>query len=342
MTTKPRFHVTRATLVAACVLLTVAGLLAAGCCTHEKCKEQAKRAPDLGETLPEWAFDAPYYFQPPSDVLPQPASRPAAGCPTHYNVNRPVVLVARPENEVDIDLAPRIAVYWTNNNGCVWTRAGYFGLGQALFSFVAGEDGDYGIRFVGPGIRESLTERTIPHRVYHLDTVVPKVDVELDPDQYEYHTGDAVTVRWTAHDANLDERSVRLNICWSLDNPDMMEPDQPEIGTLTSDDTLAAFATRQWKPYKLDCAPDDVVLFTIPPQAEGQVFQFQVRAKDKAGNYGVDYSCPIFVNNSGAADEHHAHCFPCSHHPHCKFHHSHHPHGKAFCYPALATTTRPA
>ena len=39
-----------------------------------------------------------------------------------------------------------------------------------------------------------------------------------------------------------------------------------------------------------------MLAYTIPDFAAGEGFQFQIRAKDKAGNYGVGYSKVIMVN----------------------------------------------
>jgi hypothetical protein len=259
-------------------------------------EKQAQLPPDPAETLPEWAFDAPYYYRASSDALPRPASPPAADYPTHYYVNSRVFPIERPDNEVAIDRAPRIAVWWTSTDGCLWSRAGYFGLGQSQFQFVGGDDAVYGIRFVGPGIRESLTECTVPHRVYHLDTAAPKICIRLEPRRPIYNPDESLTVSWDVTDRNLDPQSVRLSICWSWENPDMVELRRPADGNLPPRDTPAPPATRLWRPLKADCAGSDATTFTIPAQAAGETFQFQVRAKDRAGNYGAGYSCPILVN----------------------------------------------
>lgn len=276
-------------------VMIVAGALLGTACSQAPYEKQAKMPPDLGETLPDWAFDAPQYFQPTSESLPQPASPPNADYPTHYYVNRRVFPIDRPENEVRLDSAPRIAVWWTNTDGGAWARAGCFGLGQTHFQFVGGDDGDYGLRFVGPGIRESLTEDTIPHRIYHLDTAGPRVTVRLAPDQPVYSVDDELVIQWTVKDPNLDPDSIRLNVCWSWENPDMVELRRPDTGSEPPQDSPPPPATRLWRPYKSDCAPDDAATFTIPATAAGEAFQLQVRAKDRAGNYTVAYSCPILV-----------------------------------------------
>jgi hypothetical protein len=280
-------------IIATSSILAVALLGAA--CNQPKYEKQAQMPPDPGETLPDWAFDAPAYFQPPSESLPRPASPPNDDYPTHYYVNKRVFPIDRPENEVRLDRAPRIAVWWTNTNGCAWARSGCFGLGQTHSYFVGGDDGDYGIRFVGPGIRESLTEDTVPHRIYHLDTAGPCIKVRVAPDQPAYYPDDQLVVSWKADDRNLDAESIRLNVCWSWENPDMVELRRPDNGSEPPQDVPDPPATRLWRPYKAECGPDDMTTFTIPANAQGEALQFQVRAKDRAGNYTAAYSCPIFV-----------------------------------------------
>lgn len=283
-------------LVRLSIVLAVTILVTA--CSQPEYEKQARVAPDPGETLPEWAFDAPHYFQPPGEAMPKPASPANPDYPTHFYVKRQIWPIDRPENEVHFDRAPRIAVWWTNTDGAAWARAGWFGLGQTHFQFVAGDDGDYGIRFIGPGIRESLTQETVPHRIYHLDTVPPSITVRVAPDQPVYYADDVLVISWTAEDPNLDPESVRLNVCWSWENPDMVELRRPDDGVEPPRDVPPPPATRLWRPYKLDCAPQDLTTFTIPPAAQGEAFQLQVRAKDHAGNYGVGYSCPILVSGT--------------------------------------------
>jgi len=258
-------------------------ILFGAACSQSRYEKQSEMPPDPGETLPEWAFDAPYYFHPPSDAVPKPAGPVVADYPTHYFVNCRVFPIDRPENEVLLDRAPRIAVWWTNTAGCLWNRAGCFGLGQSHFQFFAGDDGAYGIRFVGPGIRESLTEQTVPHRIYHVDTAPPYVMVRVGPEQPVYHPGEPVVVHWDVNDPNLDPESVRLNICWSWENPDMFELRRPDSG-VEPQDVPPPPATRLWRPYQDDCAPSDAISYPIPSGIEGESFQFQIRAKDRAGN----------------------------------------------------------
>jgi len=286
------------------IMMTIVwtSVLLAGC-SQPIHRQQMNKAAELGETLPEWAFDAPQYFRPPPDAVPKPVNEADPDYPLHYYVNKPIILLERPANKVPVDWAPRIAVWWTNTNGCLWTRAGYFGVGQTHFPYMAGDEGDYGIRFVGPGIRESLTEETIPHRIYHYDATPPLISVELKPEQPVYEPNQVVWLYWTACDANIDIRPVRLAVCWSWENPDILELRQ---GELPRPDSAGhpRDQSRIWKPLKPAFDAEGAIAYTIPGFAAGEGFQFQVRAKDKAGNYGVGYSKVIFVSGyqTGSAD----------------------------------------
>ncbi len=264
-------------------------------CARMLHRRQAQVPPEPGETLPEWAFDAPFYFRPPPDAAPQLANQPDADHPARYFVRDRVILLDRPANEVPLDRAPRIAVWWTNTDGCEWTRAGYFGLGQTHFPFVAGDDGDYGIRFVGPGIRASLSGETPPHRIYHLDTCPPCVTVSVEPDKPIYDPSETITIGWLAVDLNIDKKPAELAVCWSWENPGMLAAQQAAIA-----ESKAAqpdkWATRLWQPISDMVKPEGSLTYTIPPYAAGEGFQIQVRAKDRAGNYGAGYSELILVN----------------------------------------------
>ena len=273
--------------------LSVGLALVTGCSQWPHIR-QGQMPCDPAEALPEWAFDAPYYFLPPPEGVPQPASRPAADFPTHYYVRDKLFLVERPANEVPADRAPRIAIWWTDTDGCVWNRAGYFGLSQTYFPFLVGDDADYGIRFVGPGIRESLTSDTIPHRIYHVDRVPPTVYICVSPDLPVFDPGQTLNISWVIHERFLDPRSVRLNITWGWENPDMPQwrPDQPLPVESGDPDKLA---TRHWHPYKKDLEAEGAFLYDIPKHITGESFQFQVRAQDLAGNYGVGYTRVLFV-----------------------------------------------
>lgn len=258
-------------------------------------KREASMPPDPGEILPEWAFDAPYYFRPPPDAVPRPVNQPDADHPARYYVNQRVFLIERPVNDVPADRVPRIAIWWTNTDGCVWTRAGFFGLGQTHFPFVAGDDGDYGIRFVGPGLRESLAQDTPPHRIYHLDTCPPSVTVDIEPDQPAYEPGQQVTISWRAEDVNLEQRPVQLAVCWSWENPDLLEflrTGEAERQTGRPETSVG----RYWQPIEGVYWPSGCLDYTIPAFAAGEGLQLQVRAKDRAGNYGAGYSKIILVN----------------------------------------------
>lgn len=258
-------------------------------------EQQASMPPDPGETLPEWAFDAPFYFRPPPDVAPKPASELTADYSAHYYVSKRVILLDRPTNQVPVDRVPRIGVWWTNTDGGVWTRAGFFGLGQTHFSLVAGDDGDYGVRFAGPGIRESLTGKTLPHRVYHLDTQAPLVTVCVEPDKPIYEPNESILIHWWAVDPHLYGKPVRVAVCWSWENPGIFGNRGAEFENSQSAEQ-EEYTNRIWQPFENALDSSGILAYTIPDYAAGEGMQFQVRAKDRCGNYGVGYSKLVWVS----------------------------------------------
>jgi hypothetical protein len=276
-------------------MTTVLVLAVLAGCQQPLHQEQASMPPELAETLPEWAYDAPHYFRPPPEASPLAVNAADPDYPLHYYVRKPVILVTRPANNVPLDRAPRICVWWTNTNGCLWSRAGFFGLGQSHFAFLAGDDGDYGIRFVGSGITESLTQETIPHRIYHYDAVPPVVSITVEPDCTIYDPEEVLWVHWSVCDPNLDEMPVQLALCWSWENPDILKLREGELERPDAVD-LEPSESRIWRPFQPIMEGEGMLAYAIPSFAAGEGFQFQVRAKDKAGNYGVGYSKVIMVS----------------------------------------------
>ena len=275
-------------------------------CQQNRCDRQANLPPDPGETLPEWAFDAPHYFRPPPDLVPQPVGDSRTDLPGHYYVNRRVFMVDRPTLEVPSNREPRVAVWWTSTNGKLWAKAGHFGLGQTHFAFVGGDDGDYGLRFLGPGIEESLQEQTVPHRVYHLDTAIPRVQVSVAGGGRVVDPGAAIEVAWEVADQNLDPASVRLAVCFVPENPDEPQIPSPTQGTGPGPAMVPAAGAvgdepRLWQP--IPGAKDAVgSVEHVVPATPGRSIQFQVRTRDKAGNVGVGYSPVLHISGQSAAN----------------------------------------
>ncbi|HUN80582.1 MAG TPA: hypothetical protein VMV81_03645, partial [Phycisphaerae bacterium] len=137
-----------------------------------KSTDKADAPFDPPNTYPEWAFDSPQYVKPAQELTPEPKAKP--GDPLHYFTKEKVVLIRQPAGYTPEEI-PRIAVWWTDNNGFRWQKAGFFGREQTYFAFEAQEDGDYGIRFVGPNQEQAMQATAFPERVYHVDTTLPEV-----------------------------------------------------------------------------------------------------------------------------------------------------------------------
>lgn len=221
-------------------------------------------ADDPPNTYPGWAYDAPEYVRPADELTPEPKADPTA--PLHFFTNEKVVMIRRPEM-FDADEVPRVAVWWTENNGFHWTKAGYFGRHQPFFPFEVREDGDYGVRFVGPGHEPEIHKRPFPQRVYHVDTTPPEVTVSVSPQRAWYAPGDAVTVSWQTIDPNLAGNPVRLSLLLDF----------------TSDGQRS-------RELEHDLPADGSTTFTIPPDSVDHELQFRVDALDRAGNLGMAIS----------------------------------------------------
>ncbi len=274
------------TVLAGTVLLALLG----GCdCCEKKTKQKRQQAFDPAEQYPEWAYDAPYYYRPAMDrgdvgeaVLPE-----EPGGTAHYYVRSRTVYLPRPEEAlknapskpdadsrtVVEDFAPRIGVYWSDSWGEFWSRAGYFGLGQTHFAFPAENDGIYGFRFVGPGLRPAMSSPPQPHVVYHVDTVPPEVVVYIEPCCERYHVGETLMVHWQAEDATLGEKPVSLSACWQT---------HLEAGT-------------EWTSLAQGQPAEGSMPYVVPAEAAGQTLRIQVVARDRAGNVGVGVTGMLIV-----------------------------------------------
>jgi len=259
----------------------------AGCC----CGKEPKRvAFDPAEQLPEWAYDAPFYYRPSSDkgdvgdVLP-PAG---PGCPVHCYTRDHVIHLPRPPVPAPTtgptrsgdrplspaDFAPRIAVYVTQTGGQIWRRAGYFGLGQTYFAFPAEDEGVYGFRFSGPGLPEPNCMPPIPAVVWHVDSTPPEVNVYVEPAQDRYVVNDQVTVRWSACDVNLADRPVRITCSWKSTEQD----------------------AEHWSILHKDLPPEGTTTLTIPPGTVGGLgIKIRAEARDRAGNIGWSFPAVLYV-----------------------------------------------
>ena len=251
------------------LILGLALVFAAGCgdkpapfAAKDRSPKADRDAPfNPPESYPEWAYDSEKYVKPAEDLKPEPRVRPDD--PLHYFTNKKVVMVRQPSGYTPEEV-PRIALWWTDDNGFHWNKGGYFGRQQEYFPFEAAEDGDYGVRFVGPGQPTAQHVPPQPERVYHVDTVFPEVAVHIEPEQSWYHVGDTVTIRWEASDQHLIEYPVRIG--------------------LFSDFSSARQGLTE---LQRDLADQGSITYKIPPEALDHELRFRVDARDRAGNMGT-------------------------------------------------------
>lgn len=258
------------------MMLSVAGIFV-GCggmpspfAVKDRSPKSDSDAPfDPPNTYPEWSYDAPSYMRAINELSPEPKVNPSD--PLHYFSNQKVVMIRQPDG-YQPDEIPRVAVWWTDNNGFHWNKGGYFGRSQTFFPFEVEEDGDYGIRFVGPGQEPALQSLPYPERVYHVDTVLPEVEITVVPEKTWYHVGDEVTISWNARDFHLIEHPVRLGVLYDF----------------SKDENNAIELQR-------DLADGGAITYTIPPEALEHEIRFRADALDRAGNLGVAISFALQV-----------------------------------------------
>ena len=96
--------------------------------------------------LPSWAYDAPFYYQPPQDL---PALETAGdGIGVYYT--RDQSFFVRHPGGCQLNGVPRVAVYYSLDMGKTWNKAGYFGVEQTHFNFLAKQEGNTGCASWGP------------------------------------------------------------------------------------------------------------------------------------------------------------------------------------------------
>jgi len=226
------------------------------------------------ERYPGWAFDQPEYMQP---NVPLDSEMPIRGDdPNHFFTNNCVVLIEQPNGYTPEEI-PRIAVYRSDDNGFTWKRDGMFGREQQYYALETHADGDYGIRFVGPG--QQLAERTPadPQRVYHVDTQPPVVEVEINPEKTWYRPGDQIKIAWAARDPHLIANPVRLGMLMDF----------------TGD-------IRNLVELQRDLADEGSMTYRIMPDTAGHEIVFRVEALDRAENLGLAYSHHLQVVDQDA------------------------------------------
>lgn len=224
---------------------------------------------DPPNQYPGWAYDQPEYMRPAAPLEPEP--RVMANDPPHFFTRNNVVMVRCPENYT-LEEAPRVAVWWTDNQGFHWNKAGYFGRGQSYFPFETTEDGDYGIRFIGPGQVAAQHVLAMPERVYHVDTLKPEVEVSIAPERSWYNVGDTIAISWRATDYHLVEFPVRIVL-------------------------LIDFSAENRGPVEIQrqLADSGSIDFIVPPETLDHEITFRVEATDRAGNLGLAHSYALQI-----------------------------------------------
>ncbi len=168
--------------------------------------------------LPDWTYDAPWYYRPAEDLPVKEAIGPEE-IPIYYSCTKEFYVVH--PGGTQIDGAPRIAVWVSTDEGQNWKKEGYFGVGQTHLQVQADTDGAHWIRFVGPGQDPPQIPPGTPDRIYVVDSRPPGVTVVVDPPPYTdeektkpylYHPGQTVEIAWAVRDANLVDDSIKLGM----------------------------------------------------------------------------------------------------------------------------------
>ncbi len=253
---------------------------------------------DPSTRYPDWTYDKPVYVEPA--VPPQPYETVGQGVPVYYT--RSETFFPEHPKGAQEDVRPRTAVWFSDDGGNCWRKNGYFGVGQKFYTFVSDQDGQYWIRFVGPNMGAAEVPPGQPHQIHVVDTIVPQIELQLDPPPYEcvsnscsgeesvqpaqqpsecnstcrqkelrphiYRVGDKVMVHWTITDVNLELASIELSTCFARFPHNLV-----------------------WSRFQgvlPSCGSMEVL---IPEEATEQSgMRFRMIAHDKAGNIGLGMS----------------------------------------------------
>ncbi len=228
--------------------------------------------------MPSWAYDAPFYYR-PSEDLPE-AETVGDGIGVYYT-NEDSFFIPHPGG-CQLNGVPRVGVWFSTDQGANWAKAGYYGVEQTHFNFLAAKDGDYWIRFVGPGQSPSECPPGIPHRIYVVDRQAPTIVLSVTPPPWEdekrtiprlYSVGENVTLFWGVSDAHLDPNTIQLGICFA---------DFPHNVV--------------WSRLPAALSDSDSLTIEIPPEARRDGgLRFRMEARDKSGNIGVAMSNVLHV-----------------------------------------------
>ncbi len=217
---------------------------------------------------PAWTYDQPFYYQP----LDGPAALADFGgpAPELFTAKR---LLAIPRPRVnDPRKIPRTAIWLSRDAGRTWDKIGYFGLQQEVFNWPVDADGDYGVRFAGPGIPPADCKPPKPHMVMHVDTTPPEVLVYVFPNKEIYEPGDELTVEWMVRDANLKPDTTHFGVCFDIERAELAWSALGEVHPSAGS-----------------------VRLMVPDEAIGKILMVRVTAQDLAGNVGQGFSCSVPV-----------------------------------------------
>ena len=228
--------------------------------------------------FPSWTYDAPFYHEPALDLKPE--TTVGNNIPVYYTRNADFFI--RHPNGWQQNLAPQVAIWYSNTCGEAWLLDGYYGLEQRYFIFHAEHDGHYWIRFVGPapgkdnesGQGVATVPPGQPHEIYVVDTHAPAIDITVTPSPWEdekrtvrhiYHVGDSIELQWSVADMSLLEDSISLGTAYAKFPNNVV-----------------------WSKYKEKIAPVGKMTVTIPPEACKQDgIRFRMLAEDRAKNVGI-------------------------------------------------------
>jgi len=231
---------------------------------------------------PAWTYDAPFYYRPSAEQ--KPVETVGKGIDVYYCRNDH--FFARHPGGSQLTGDPRVAVWFSTDEGENWETAGHFGVEQTHFLFQAKEDARHWVRFVGPG-QEKVAKGPVPlpHRIYVVDRKAPEIAIAVRPSQWEddekkvphiYKVGDEVTIGWAVRDTNLKLDSIKLESC---------------IGKVPFQ--------LEWSRFRGALQPVGRRVINVPADAgrTGSI-RFRIEAEDKAGNVSAVISMPLHVKRT--------------------------------------------
>lgn len=225
---------------------------------------------------PAWTYDAPFYYRPSVDL--EPVEFVGKGIGVHY-VRSDFFFIRHPGG-YQLTGTPRVAVWFSTDEGQTWEKAGHFGVDQTHFLFQAENDARYWVRFVGPGQRKAKGPVPLPHRIYVVDREAPILALAVRPKPQDaekkphiYKVGDEISLGWAVQDANLKAESVKLESCIGKEPYELA-----------------------WGRFRGALPESGRRVITIPAEAarEGKI-RFRIEAADKAGNLAEVITPPLLV-----------------------------------------------